>query len=385
MSRNVHIFNIDHDLALASNLDNYVPAKVAIEMNDDLESLPIWWAENGDFVVCDKSAVDESLLRSLSVDVSLGMFDNLKLDDKDNVMVWGWNRTIAKKVSKLNRCVEVPNIDDVRFLSSRARTIDILNAFVSENLYPKEMLPRQLFSLSEVEAIVESKDILLKAPFSGSGRGLWWALNGFDFNVQRWSNKVIREQSSVMAEKIWSKKSDYAAEFYSNGKDVSFVGYSCFLSDSAGVYRTNRLVSNSEIRKKIIDEIGSDVLDVYIRLLENLLTDMIAGKYKGYLGVDMLTADYRGHIILNPCVEVNLRMTMGAVARIFYDRFVADDAVGDYSVINFRNHDDFTSHVNKMRDSYPLVIKENKIQQGYVLLSSVKKNTKHGVEVLLKA
>lgn len=44
---------------------------------------------------------------------------------------------------------------------------------------------------------------------------------------------------------------------------------------------------------------------------KTILQSMIAPRYSGPVGIDMLaTAD--GHI--NPCVEINLRMTMGMVA-----------------------------------------------------------------------
>ena len=44
------------------------------------------------------------------------------------------------------------------------------------------------------------------------------------------------------------------------------------------------------------------------------IDDRIAPHYDGYLGIDMMLYwDENGKIALNPCVEVNLRMTMGMV------------------------------------------------------------------------
>jgi hypothetical protein len=44
------------------------------------------------------------------------------------------------------------------------------------------------------------------------------------------------------------------------------------------------------------------------------IDDLIAPHYNGYLGIDMMLYwDENGKIALNPCVEVNLRMTMGMV------------------------------------------------------------------------
>ncbi|MDO4949352.1 MAG: hypothetical protein Q4E55_04200 [Bacteroidales bacterium] len=39
------------------------------------------------------------------------------------------------------------------------------------------------------------------------------------------------------------------------------------------------------------------------------------------LGVDMMVCDCGGEMLLHPCVEVNLRMNMGLLSRIYFDRY----------------------------------------------------------------
>ena len=55
-------------------------------------------------------------------------------------------------------------------------------------------------------------------------------------------------------------------------------------------------------------------LDVVIGQVLLAIDELIAPHYDGPVGIDMMFYwDENGKIALNPCVEVNLRMTMGMV------------------------------------------------------------------------
>jgi hypothetical protein len=61
------------------------------------------------------------------------------------------------------------------------------------------------------------------------------------------------------------------------------------------------------------------------------IDDLIAPHYNGYLGIDMMLYwDENGKIALNPCVEVNLRMTMGMVTAAMGSRH---GLRGDFSIV----------------------------------------------------
>ena len=47
--------------------------------------------------------------------------------------------------------------------------------------------------------------------------------------------------------------------------------------------------------------------------LTQLLSDQLVGRYTGPLGIDMMVVEHHG-VKLHPCVEMNLRRTMGHVA-----------------------------------------------------------------------
>ena len=52
-SKTLHIFNPEHDIALASNLANFTAPHAGRELRADLGYLPVLWAEEGDMVLVD--------------------------------------------------------------------------------------------------------------------------------------------------------------------------------------------------------------------------------------------------------------------------------------------------------------------------------------------
>jgi predicted ATP-grasp superfamily ATP-dependent carboligase len=53
------------------------------------------------------------------------------------------------------------------------------------------------------------------------------------------------------------------------------------------------------------------------------MSKLLGGQYEGYFGIDMMIYDDNGTMMIAPCVEVNLRMTMGVVAHRLMERVVA--------------------------------------------------------------
>lgn len=62
--------------------------------------------------------------------------------------------------------------------------------------------------------------------------------------------------------------------------------------------------------------------DLYniISRLENILPRIIGTTYRGWLGVDMMTYMIGGIEKIMPCVELNLRMTMGIAAMKIHEK-----------------------------------------------------------------
>ena len=101
----------------------------------------------------------------------------------------------------------------------------------------------------------------MKAPHSGSGKGLNWCKGIFTPFISGWCTRVAASQGGIIAEPIYNKVEDFAMEFYSDGTgEVTFMGYSLFHTGKSGMYEGNRLLSNEAIWKQISQYVTSKVL-----------------------------------------------------------------------------------------------------------------------------
>lgn len=175
-------------------------------------------------------------------------------------------------------------------------------------------------SLSELEAFLQERgELVLKAPWSGSGRGLL-KVSSASWNTQLagWAARILRVQGAVMAEPIYDKAVDFAMEFYVEKQNgVRFAGYSLFETDAHGNYKLNLLLSNTEIEHRLSAYVSREILHEVRSCLLSALQRLLKDDYKGYLGVDMMICRVAGGYVVHPCVEINLRMNMGVVSRLF--------------------------------------------------------------------
>jgi hypothetical protein len=111
---------------------------------------------------------------------------------------------------------------------------------------------------------------------------------------------------------------------------VEFVGYSLFYTQN-GAYRGNILGSNGYLEGVISKYVPTAVLQRTKEKLMEFLKENVCGRYEGYVGVDQFVccgytdagtaSSACADLYYNPVVEINLRLTMGLIARNIYDKF----------------------------------------------------------------
>lgn len=79
-----------------------------------------------------------------------------------------------------------------------------------------------------------------------------------------------------------------------------------------GVYTGNTLAPQAALERVLARQF--DGLDILKEICSAVLSQRIAARYEGPLGVDMMLVKTAQGIMLHPCIEVNLRRTMGYVA-----------------------------------------------------------------------
>ena len=108
--------------------------------------------------------------------------------------------------------------------------------------------------------------------------------------------------------------------FECHHKGIDFIGYSLFEAKN-GAYNKNTLASNEDIENIIAAYIPRDTLNAIRDNLMDTLADKLVGHYEGFLGVDQIICQAESPVFI-PVSEINLRMTMGLIARNQYDYLI---------------------------------------------------------------
>ncbi len=320
----VHIFNPDTDYALAAGRSHYNPPASIRRLRSGMQLFPATFAHSGDFIVVDDdfdissyphpSHLAEAKAKNLKLITSdeLGSLFLRATDPLPVIKPWGWNHSLRHLLKGAgvpdNALKSDDRIDVLRNLAHRRTTIPFIRELKSSVSFPCLELPCEFTSVeSAMEMLRNHGDLYFKLPWSSAGRGVIRASEMTEEKLRQWLGGGIRRQGSVMGEVTYPRSADFATEWICSDGDVRFMGLSWFATTPDGRYMGNTLLSDNEILD-LISRHTSHMDDKLIAAQKDAITSLIAPHYDGPLGIDML-ATTEGDI--NPCVEINLRMTMG--------------------------------------------------------------------------
>lgn len=324
----IHYFNPDHDIALAMNAVRFTAPQAAREMRADLAFLPALWADKGDIVIVDDIEAAQRLcneqLPQLQPTVDFITLSQLpqKLGGKHTVSIqpWGWNKALCQRLQEAGMPAEslptIRQLNKIRDLSNRSLAVRLL-----DKLQETEGITGFSRLCDTYEQVIlfldQNKDIVVKAPWSCSGRGIRYIdIDTVNENSLNWIVNTLEQQRSIVAEKRCNKLLDFAVLFKTdNLGNVKYHGLSVFTT-SNGAYTGNIIAPEEEKEAYICQYISTDLLHSVTKRIEDFLTEQNDGAYRGYLGVDMMVCASKtpGKYLLNPCVEINMRRTMGHAA-----------------------------------------------------------------------
>ena len=301
----MNLFYPSHDIALANGIRHFNPPKAALRLQEDLA-----WVED--------------------------------IFAPDGSQPWGWDwdtREYLAKERHVKRSLLPTDdqLEQLRQLSSRRTLIDLL-----QGLHYRGKMPEYLTSEEEVLRYLEQNDaqgnhFVLKTPWSSSGRGLIRSSVTPRESMIRQAHVAIQKMGGIMGEPWLDKKQDFALLFYVHRDHISFLGYSYFENDTNGTYRQGFLLSNADIERRLTT--GSPLtLDTLLQVRQDaiqFLTECFSPFFGlpwevGYVGIDMMT-------LPDPqqpwaCCELNLRCTMGVVARLWADRHLEAGQSGRFFI-----------------------------------------------------
>jgi hypothetical protein len=331
--RRVFLFNPENDIALGSGMPRLTPPRQAALLHRAGSMLPFWLGAGEDSVVvgnADLRAAEvwrEELRARYGVEGPCPVAD-LRTIGEARLSPWGWSLDAVSQFERLGidraRMASVEETVGIRRgLSHRRSSLEFLRLWRQRGNYLPYAMPLEAKSVTEVEELVrEWGGAFVKSPWSSSGRGVFpVSLSTLAVSLPRVEG-VIRRQGSVMVEPELPRLQDFAMLFDYAGGEARFGGYSLFFNSTATNYGGNYVGSDDMIVARLAQWLPRRDVEQARSEAQAILRLVLGNGYEGPLGVDMMVCgDCGGDCWIAPCVEINLRYTMGFVARGVWSKF----------------------------------------------------------------
>lgn len=288
------VFNPWHEEALARPAAPFAPSRAARlqeQLYPTADSLP--WARPGDVLWRPGQKVNWA--------------------EVDAIEPWGWDAWLCILLRRAGAPAALlpteAELVALRRLSSRKLAVSVLTELHDARFFGASAWVDSLSGALAAARRFGGTDFVLKSPYSCAGRGLVFVRLEQDAAgrprlgteaQQLRLGHLLALQGALVVEPRYPHDADLALEFRYDGGVLACTGLNVFRTNAAGQYRGN--VSDAHIppaARALVRLAGEQ--------LARILPRHLGADYRGPLGVDMMLADHR----LHPCVEINLRHTMG--------------------------------------------------------------------------
>ena len=415
--KQILLFNPEHDLALANGDRHFIAPRNIREMAHDLADIME--------AILPSSDSESSFISPLA---------------SAHPVPWGWDPAVVEQFKRMGiTAQELPTDDALAALSRRSERItahQILcnfrkahtdNAFVGESLVAR--------TFDEIADFAERhQHILLKAPLSGSGKGLrhvnkeglplspsgggtpesseqseggMLSLSSSLKKVESWTNALIRRHGYLTAEPYYNKVQDFAMEFIADATGCHFIGYSYFITDGHGRYIASRLMSDAKAEDLLCTYVPRKALHKIRQWMILHHTDIIPSEWDTTrhplpFGIDMMivresqqstvnslqstvnhpdsNSEFRiqnSKFTIHPCVEINLRMNMGIIAHEIYRHHLTPDAEGMFRIARFPDNASLRTFHDEQTSLHPTTYRDNRLASGYKAITPINAGTTH--------
>lgn len=392
----IKYFNPGHETAVNNASPYYTPPANIAAMQEELSFLPAWYADREDKVLVDsKDEVYYSYLTEKFSTLAQPVSQNeLTLYRDANLSLWGVSPQAIRYFEELNKELEI-NLDipqwseEYKYLNSRLAARDCLSELINSiPLLSQAIIPQFYTNLDDINRAVNTSayQLLAKAPYSSSGRGLLWLpATGLTRTENQILHGILKKQGSVSIERVLDKQMDFAMEFMADGKgNIGFAGYSLFYTNVKGGYEANYIGSQESIIEQLSEKISLDLLDSVKGKLINILSKKLTALYNGCIGVDMLIYLEDNEYKLHPCVEINMRYNMGFLSCRLYENYIATQSCGKFYIdFNPKAEEMYNNHL-LMEEKHPIRIENGRIISGYLSLCPINRSNRYRAYVLVE-
>jgi hypothetical protein len=401
-----YYFNPTCEYAVGNGQPSWQPNLLLQKMEEDLGALPFYFARRKDVVLVKRMPPVQFIRRMEDIGLEISEFFPVQEigrnkafagRPKDRLLPWGWSPAAHRLLEPLKPSCSTEFLKspvakwkyEYRDLYSRKLARDILISLLkdlpSEFMIQNHMLPEVCTSAEQIEELHSRwGKIMVKAPWSSSGRGLQpLTKTPVAPKVREKLQGIINDQAYAMAEPLLNKQLDMALQFELNNGKVKYLGVSRFFTDRKGRYEGNYLNGwPSEINSAVVK-----FAEKMLQLLPGTIAAVIeasklAKSYEGNFGVDTLIfTDTEGTLRINPCLELNLRLTMGLLS-LRLEKMIVPGKKGVYKTW-YHSEKSYLHFVQEMEQKYPLVFNGTLIESGFFPLLPVDEGTLFGAYIFV--
>lgn len=380
------IFNPGHEEALRQPLgQSYTPRREVQAMMRELYPLMLLLADPGDYIAypCD-TPLRYALCDHLGRTVPAYTGPPLRIEPwaiephlLDDLMRYG---------SRLGLRLEAPPTTSTYLrLSHRDASADMLRYLARHIELPETIIPHWVYPAETHEATsaliataieslsAQTSALIVKRPFTSSGRGVM----PLDLPISTAQLRSLvgscHRARGISLEPRLDVQHNWALIYHvSPEAGVRLDCISCFRTEQAGstAYSGNELRPQATLRHELAQLAGgAQALDRLIEAHGQWLTERIGTEYMGFVGIDLFSYhDEHGALRLHPCVEINMRCTMGVLAARAYERHVAPGGQGLFRLI-YASSEELIQTIRELEHRYPPLRTPMGLASGYLPLT----------------
>lgn len=330
------VFNPDNDIALGNNLRRFTPPRNAMLLRKYGAMLPLWIAGDGDIIYAEGGDLRwlQRMSDMLEKNVTLLSSDNIGRIKK--VSPWGWSNAIAGDLIRLGISPQLipdqTHIERIRQLSHRRSSV-IINRQLEEAGFNVPM-PVEISDIETLEKhLRQTGPAVIKSPWSSSGRGVVYTEKMPQTRLLSLAAGMIKHQGSVLVEPLLDKIMDFAMLFDIRDGIARYVGLSVFDTLATGNYTGNIVASEQNLTNLLCRYVDISILQRLQKSLETILSELVGDAYTGICGIDMMIhTGNDGTPLIAPCIELNLRHTMGYIAHCLERDIISPEITGRMTV-----------------------------------------------------
>lgn len=409
MKPDIYFFNPTCELAVANGSTNYMASAKLRRFENELSTLPGLISGPADFVLADRRPDQEfeDQLRNAGFQIpNYQTAQNLIADqkflalNKGFMFPWGWSPAAHKHLLfiKSGCCDEFQKSPVVQWreihreLYSRKSSLTILSQIIESqklnNSLIQNELPEICFTPDQLIALQRKwGKVVVKAPWSSSGRGLQFLRpNEFNRTNRQVIAGYINQQGYILVEPWVDKLLDLSFQFFSDGAGgIEYKGFTTFTTDQAGRYTGNNIQELPRVLEPSLkDFLMENIAEARKVLLAELIASNYSTEYYGWFGVDaMIFKSKDGIMKFNPCLEINCRFTMGAIALKLREH-LCEGSSGEFRILHGKEgYFDQFCRENKIKA--PLKMNYENIESGFLPLTPMLPKNSFGAYLKVKS